>query len=293
MDGLHMMNFPTTEKISRADKDKGAWWTDLLKYQIDQGYPVLYRGDKCDLCSDKHYWVIAGYNADGLFYCNWGWNGKSHLNGFYLIRDLYVNGTNYMKNNTMLYNIVPDWNVTNKCELSSIEKGNDEELRVFCGTAVLDDIVLKGNSQSKIAFTQELIIDGPLTITDDATLVLMCCDKERNEYLARTKTLSKEEVLDDDEGSQAVKVVENIGSDIIMRLTPNPAKDDFRIDILSFEFSLKKKDVHIFNNEGRLCRYSQFDGNQCFVSLNGFETGLYYVRVSSEGISVTEKIIVL
>lgn len=26
--------------------------------------------------------MIAGYNADGLFYCNWGWNGKSHLNGF-------------------------------------------------------------------------------------------------------------------------------------------------------------------------------------------------------------------
>ena len=54
-EGMRNMHFPQSNKRRRGDKDEGGWWPDLIKSQLDNGWPVLYRGDKCDLCTDKHF----------------------------------------------------------------------------------------------------------------------------------------------------------------------------------------------------------------------------------------------
>ena len=48
-------------------------WSDDLKGELNLERPILYSGSA--LFGGGHSWVIHGYNSDGNFYCNWGWNG--------------------------------------------------------------------------------------------------------------------------------------------------------------------------------------------------------------------------
>ena len=260
---------------------------------------MLYRGDKCDLCTLKHFWVISGYDADGKFYCNWGWNG-SH-NGNFALNDLtpYTDEKDhYRKNNRMLYHIIPDWDVTSSCTLSNITKGNNEELRSFCGTATLNNITLTGNSQSKIAFTQELIINGPLTVSGGATLTLACYDKERSAYLQSAKSKSEKGLESGQKGENVPETVQtedlNASDELseLFVLSPNPARNEVRIALSSYDFGIDKKDVMIFDSRGHLRYQTQFSESTCTIPLSRFETGLYFVRVICGEFIDTQKLIV-
>lgn len=292
-DALKDMNFPSTEKKRRRDWDKRDWWPNLIKEQLRQGWPVLYRGDRCDVCSMKHFWVVSGFNSDNLFYCNWGWRGD--CNGHYALNNLiftYDNERhNYQKNNMILYNIVPNWDVTSQCTLSNISKGNDEELRHFCGTATLDNITLSGNSQSKIAFTQGLIINGPLSVSGNATLTLACYDKEYAAHQQASKSKKgnpyTEPVIQDlsDEKSLSYEYSD------FFSLTPNPTRGDVYISIHDYDFMDEKKDVFVFDSRGELRLQTQFSGSGFNLSLPHFASGIYFVRVCTREAMSTQKLI--
>lgn len=53
-------------------------WNNMIIKEIDAGRPVIYSGS-----SDKggHTFVCDGYNSDGYFHINWGWDGNA--NGYY------------------------------------------------------------------------------------------------------------------------------------------------------------------------------------------------------------------
>lgn len=53
-------------------------WADLLRSELRQGRPVIYRGQSS---SGGHCFVLDGFNEEGFFHVNWGWGGKS--NGWY------------------------------------------------------------------------------------------------------------------------------------------------------------------------------------------------------------------
>lgn len=55
-------------------------WEDLIYAELAAGRPVAYGGNKQ---SAGHAFVCDGYDGDGLFHINWGWNGKS--NGYFLL----------------------------------------------------------------------------------------------------------------------------------------------------------------------------------------------------------------
>lgn len=46
--GMQEMHFSESSKKTKGDNDDGDWWPDLIKGQLDNGWPVIYRGDKCD-----------------------------------------------------------------------------------------------------------------------------------------------------------------------------------------------------------------------------------------------------
>lgn len=53
-------------------------WTNMIKNDLDNGYPVIYGGGYLDSISFKysgHTFICDGYNDLGLFHFNWGWNG--------------------------------------------------------------------------------------------------------------------------------------------------------------------------------------------------------------------------
>ena len=226
-EGMRAMHFPQSNKRRRGDKDEGEWWPDLIKSQLDNGWPVLYRGDKCDLCTDKHFWVVSGYDTEGKFYGTWGWRGSA--DGFYELRDLTPKvgdeEHDYRKNNMIIRNIYPDWNVTSDSELRNIAKGDDEELRAFCRNATLGNITLRGNSQSKIAFTQTLTIDGPFEVFGGATLTLACYDKELAAQQKQAKNApEKEDTEWDIQDMRNEEPYTDEYSDLF-HLSPNPLDD--------------------------------------------------------------------
>ena len=58
-------------------------WTDLIYSELAQGRPVIYSGSKA---SSGHAFICDGYDGQGLFHINWGWDGMS--NGYYLLNVL-------------------------------------------------------------------------------------------------------------------------------------------------------------------------------------------------------------
>ena len=58
-------------------------WTEKLKKEIDAGRPVIYAGG---LGTESHAFICDGYDSNGFFHFNWGWNGLA--NGYFLVSNL-------------------------------------------------------------------------------------------------------------------------------------------------------------------------------------------------------------
>lgn len=72
-------NYKGVKKHVKNDWEYGSAWVDLLRSEIDNGRPVLYRGDKNDVSGVKHYFVLDGYHStDPDFHFNFGWGYPSN-----------------------------------------------------------------------------------------------------------------------------------------------------------------------------------------------------------------------
>ena len=70
--------FSYTNQSVRRDRNSYSYadWNNMLKEQLDMGWPVYYSG--CDAGSPVgcHAFVCDGYDDAGLFHWNWGWSGS-------------------------------------------------------------------------------------------------------------------------------------------------------------------------------------------------------------------------
>ena len=64
------------------------FWVDVVKTDLDQGRPLVYKGYTSDY-SAGHAFVVDGYDGD-YFHLNWGWSGS--YNGWYLLSNLSPGG---------------------------------------------------------------------------------------------------------------------------------------------------------------------------------------------------------
>lgn len=79
-------------------------WQDMLEDEIDLERPILYSAGSAS--SGGHSWVIDGYNQDGQFHCNWGWEGD--YNDFYYLGDFDPGGWGPFNDlESAIFNIVP------------------------------------------------------------------------------------------------------------------------------------------------------------------------------------------
>ena len=58
-------------------------WAALLYAELTAGRPVIYSGSKKN---SGHSFICDGYDGNGMFHINWGWNGQS--NGYFLLNVL-------------------------------------------------------------------------------------------------------------------------------------------------------------------------------------------------------------
>ena len=81
-------------------------WLNLLKDDLDAGYPVLYGGvDLLDLSG--HAFVCDGYRDDNTFHFNWGWNGQ-HNNMWCTLNQLNPNNHSFVSMQEAVFNIHPN-----------------------------------------------------------------------------------------------------------------------------------------------------------------------------------------
>ena len=97
-------------------------WEQLLYNELAAERPVLYRGGKA---TSGHAFVCDGYDGNGMFHINWGWNGSS--NGYFLLNilnpDAQGSGSasgsyGYIYTQAMVINLKPGNEANNKLEVA-------------------------------------------------------------------------------------------------------------------------------------------------------------------------------
>ncbi len=73
-------------------------WDDYVKSELNANRPVLYGGYST---TGGHEFIVDGYDSNGLFHVNWGWDGKT--NGYFAL-----NTFTYSTNSSMVCGIEPD-----------------------------------------------------------------------------------------------------------------------------------------------------------------------------------------
>ena len=79
-------------------------WLEMLKDNLDNGYPVIYDGSN-ENNMNGHSFVVDGYDSD-LYHINWGWGG--FCNGYFAFDSLCPAGSDFNYNNGIVLNIIPD-----------------------------------------------------------------------------------------------------------------------------------------------------------------------------------------
>ncbi len=106
-------NYKGVKKHVRNDWKYGSAWLDLLRSEIDNGRPVFYRGDKCDLCADKHFFVLDGYDTmdPDYFWCNFGWGypSNSYNTSRQYLNNITPGDHEYNKNQMAIVGISPTY----------------------------------------------------------------------------------------------------------------------------------------------------------------------------------------
>ena len=80
-------------------------WKELIKKELSEGRPLIYSGTSSG-STVGHCFVCDGYDADGFFHFNWGWNGD--LNGYFSIDSIVpYKGYDFSYNQEALIGITP------------------------------------------------------------------------------------------------------------------------------------------------------------------------------------------
>lgn len=90
-------NYPNSVRLIKRDTYDGDW-SQLLKNELNAGRVIIYNGLDTKR-SEGHSWNIDGYNADGLYHCNWGWGGTG--DGYFSLNGLGY-GSSYFDSTHMI-----------------------------------------------------------------------------------------------------------------------------------------------------------------------------------------------
>lgn len=105
-------------------------WADILYQELTASRPIIFSGSKK---SGGHAFICDGYDGEGLFHINWGWNGQS--NGYFLLNVLNpdLQGTGSA---TGVYGYI-----YNQAAIVGIEPGEGEnEFALTSTNVVLNDV---------------------------------------------------------------------------------------------------------------------------------------------------------
>ena len=160
-----------------------AQWEDALYNELAASRPVIYRGSKA---SGGHAFVCDGYDGNGMYHFNWGWNGSS--NGYFLLSVLNpdIEGTGssygpygYIYSQAMIIGMRPGGSSSTNLEVTS----KYIEILNFTGTrsSTNSDFTLDQTTHFLNSMSQSISFDyGWALYRPDNTMIKMIYSATRN-----------------------------------------------------------------------------------------------------------------
>lgn len=136
-------------------------WEQLLYDELAANRPVVYRGGKA---TSGHAFICDGYDGNGLFHINWGWNGTS--NGYFLLSILNpdAQGTGsasgsygYIYSQAMIINLEPSTSTSSQLVVA------DKNITIESYTTTRSNI----NSDFSVTQTTQLLNESNEAINFD------------------------------------------------------------------------------------------------------------------------------
>ncbi len=101
-------SYSDTASYVQRSSYSGEDWTALLREEIDNNRPAIYRGYDVDAGSG-HAFVCDGYSSSDYFHFNWGWYG-SYQDEYFYLNDLTPGSHDYSDSQAAVVGITPDIN---------------------------------------------------------------------------------------------------------------------------------------------------------------------------------------
>ena len=92
-------------KVKEYSSMSSKQWSQMLYEEVAAGRPVLHRGAG----NGAHHFVLDGYDGEGMFHFNWGWNG--YCDGYFKLDALTPDWYNFSSGQYAVIGIKPPSNV--------------------------------------------------------------------------------------------------------------------------------------------------------------------------------------
>jgi len=123
-------------------------WSALIENELDAGRPIVYLAYD-NATGSGHAFNVDGYDVDGNYHVNWGWNGRG--NGFFALNAFSYGGYTFGTGQQMVIGIQPPEGYLNP-RLQAYP--NDLDIQAYIGKPSTATISLKGtNLTGDVALT--------------------------------------------------------------------------------------------------------------------------------------------
>ncbi len=108
-------------------------WVRIVKEELSEGRPVIYSGVDVEI-QGGHAFVCDGYDNNGYFHFDWGWNG--YANGYYLLESLNPAGYIFNDQEDCLIGVEPSGRLrTSEKRYTCSADANDVVVTVYSSTS--------------------------------------------------------------------------------------------------------------------------------------------------------------
>lgn len=253
-------------------------WTDLVYGQLSKGMPVIYSGRGN---SSGHCFICDGYDENGYFHFNWGWNGS--YDGYFAITDITPKGnglggsdSGYNFEQICLVNFCP----SNKLEEEIVGyKGSN--LKVDNSVKTISTMV----SAENVSLAKPLLSFGVefTSIDGNTVFVLPIGDFSSTSGNYSPKySLTAEELyqlgLIDGEYQAKIVYKENDKWKDLLYYAENTSSAKMVLEASDIQLSLVEKDYHVTISEVRF--------NDCKLLLKGCSNILSFLATNNSNMPI-------
>ena len=277
--GLNSFGYDNAGIIYKSNYTQTAWDSILIQ-DLLKGYPIFYSGSGNQ---GGHAFVCDGYDGNGLFHFNWGWNGN--YNGYYYTGNLSVGNFKFSNNQSIVYNIHPKecWdNIIMECDKNIVRKS------VLFKTSNLfsnnnHSFIIRLEAHVIIQAENEILLSDGFSVEESSSLtaIIAPCGTDKGTNRWERENVVETSIVDSMDILMGLEVARQKTTEVNnkMLLFPNPASQSFAINFTETQESLKQ--VRVFDVLGKEVLSIENPSSNT-INIANLPAGIYVVRVLSQ-----------